>query len=65
MFPKAYRFVDEMEEIASFMGRPAEQGMYEGIALLYQRLAADLAGPRQEIAALAEFFAKVRSPGHH
>ena len=62
MFQKAYRFVDEMEEIANFMGRPAEQNMYEGIARLYERLAQDEAGPQQEIASLAEFFSEPSSP---
>lgn len=65
MFPKAYRFVDEMEEIASFMGRPAEQSLYQGIAQFYERLAQDMAGRQQEIAALAEFFSKAGSARHN
>jgi 3-hydroxyisobutyrate dehydrogenase-like beta-hydroxyacid dehydrogenase len=63
MFVKAYRFVDEMDEVAAFVGHPAEQGVYEGLAALYGRLAEDQAGPRQEIAALAAFFANPRADG--
>jgi L-threonate 2-dehydrogenase len=42
MFPKAYRWVAEMEEIAQYLGdagRGAE--IYDGIARLYERIAAD------------------------
>ena len=56
MFPKAYRFVAEMEEIAEFVGAdPAARQMYEGYAELYQRLAADLEADKQETGALASF----------
>jgi len=56
MFPKAYRFVAEMEEIAEFVGEDAaSREMYEGYAKLYARLAADLDGDKREIGALAEF----------
>jgi 3-hydroxyisobutyrate dehydrogenase-like beta-hydroxyacid dehydrogenase len=42
MFPKAYRFVAEMEEIADFLeADPAGVDMYRAIARLYQRLAAE------------------------
>ncbi|RAI45296.1 NAD(P)-dependent oxidoreductase [Rhodoplanes roseus] len=54
MFPKAYRFVAEMEEIADFLhtDRPACD-LYHAVALLYARLAsAEGAG---EIDALARF----------
>jgi 3-hydroxyisobutyrate dehydrogenase-like beta-hydroxyacid dehydrogenase len=57
MFPKAYRWVAEMEEIASFVGDRAERDMYQSIAELYERLAEDFAHSRDEIDALAEFFA--------
>jgi 3-hydroxyisobutyrate dehydrogenase-like beta-hydroxyacid dehydrogenase len=42
MFPKAYRWVAEMEEIAAFLG-DSENGaaIYEGMARLYERVAAD------------------------
>lgn len=40
-FPKAYRWVAEMEEIAAFLGDdPAARDMYLSIAQLYERLAA-------------------------
>jgi 3-hydroxyisobutyrate dehydrogenase-like beta-hydroxyacid dehydrogenase len=42
MFPKAHRWVAEMEEIAAFLG-DSENGaaIYEGMARLYERVAAD------------------------
>ena len=60
MFSKAYRWVAEMEEIASFLGERSEADMFRGIAELYQRLAIDMQGSKDEIDALAEFFAKAR-----
>lgn len=56
MFPKAYRWVAEMEEVAGFLGQPAHGStIYTGAAALYQHLAAD--GPSgADIQALAEFF---------
>ena len=65
MFPKAYRFVAEMEEVASFVGGEAEHAMYEGIAELYERLAADMTGAQAEIGPLAEFFGKNAPPKAH
>lgn len=58
MFPKAYRWVAEMEEIAHFHGGGPSQQMYEAIAALYQRLAADMAGEKKQIGALSGFFDK-------
>jgi 3-hydroxyisobutyrate dehydrogenase-like beta-hydroxyacid dehydrogenase len=58
MFSKAYRWVAEMEEIANFLGERSEADMFRGIAELYQRLADDREGSKEEIDALAEFFAK-------
>src|SRR6185312_2321497 len=57
MFPKAYRWVAEMEEIADFLaGDPAAQQIYRGTARLYQRLAEGAATPdRGELAAIADF----------
>lgn len=60
MFPKAYRWVAEMEEIAGFTGSEAERDMYEAIAMLYERLAQDQAGAKDEISALAGFFPKAK-----
>ena len=56
MYPKAYRWVAEMQEIAAFAGEDAAtREIYTGIAALYQRLADDEAGPKQEIGALDAF----------
>jgi hypothetical protein len=55
MFPKAYRWVAEMREIAAFLDDPATSRIYEGIADLYERLAADFAGDGAETGALAAF----------
>ena len=54
MFAKAYRFKVEMEEIAAFLGDDDQGGrrIYEGAAQFYERLAADVAGPRAEVACL-------------
>lgn len=60
MFPKAYRWVAEMEEIAGFTGSEAEREMYEAIATLYERLAQDQAGAKDEISALAGFFPQAK-----
>lgn len=57
MLPKAYRWVAEMEEIAAFAGEDAAaRGIYEAIARLYERLAADDAGERAEAEQLKAFF---------
>ena len=58
MFPKAYRWVAEMEEIALFHGGGPSREMYEAIAALYERLAADMAADKKEIGALESFFDK-------
>ncbi|MGK9231864.1 DUF1932 domain-containing protein [Inquilinus limosus] len=58
MYAKAYRWVAEMREIADFLGPddPARL-IYEGMAGLYERLAADVAGEKRDIAALDRFLA--------
>jgi 3-hydroxyisobutyrate dehydrogenase-like beta-hydroxyacid dehydrogenase len=49
MYPKAYRWVAEMEEIAHFMSaEPAARDIYNGTARLYEHLAADVAEGRGE-----------------
>ena len=58
MFPKAYRWVAEMEEIAGFTGSDAEREMYEAIATLYERLAQDQAGAKDEIERARRIFSK-------
>ena len=52
-YPKAYRWVAEMREIAAFLG--AEAGgaeMFEGAARLFEAMAADVAGAGTDRAAL-------------
>lgn len=58
MFGKAYRWVAEMDEIAHFTGGGPSREMYEAIADLYERLAADNRGEKADISALAKFFEK-------
>lgn len=56
MFPKAYRFVGEMEEIADFVGEDeAAKKMYLAFADFYTRIAADYEGTKDETGALAKF----------
>ncbi len=44
MFPKAYRWIAEMEEIAAFAGdAPAGHEIYDGVAELYRRIAEEVA----------------------
>ena len=59
MFPKAYRFVGEMDEIADFVGEdPAAKKLYEAISEFYTRLAKDFDGPHAETDALADLLKK-------
>ena len=59
MYPKAYRWVAEMQEIADFAGEDiATRQIYTGIAALYGRLAQDAAGAKQEIGALDAFLGR-------
>ncbi|MDO8432024.1 MAG: DUF1932 domain-containing protein [Candidatus Binatus sp.] len=70
MFPKAYRWVAEMEQIAEFLG-DAEAGsqIYSGAARLYEQIAADWdrdADASRSIAQLRSFFAagdRIKSSG--
>ena len=56
MYPKAYRWVGEMEEIADFAGEDAAtRQIYQGIARLYARLAQDQGGAQEEVDALSAF----------
>jgi len=56
MFPKAYRFVGEMEEIADFVGDDeAARQIFDAFAKLYTRIAADFGGKKEETGALAKF----------
>jgi len=56
MFPKAYRWVAEMQEIAQFASPDlATQAIYHGLAAFYQQLADDQAGAQADIRALTSF----------
>jgi L-threonate 2-dehydrogenase len=58
MYPKAYRWVAEMEQIAAFIGDPsAGSTIYEGAARLFEAIAADLTNgmPRDRFASLPRF----------
>jgi 3-hydroxyisobutyrate dehydrogenase-like beta-hydroxyacid dehydrogenase len=58
MYPKAYRWVAEMEEVAGFLqADPAGAAMLNGAAALYDRLAADVAESGPETRALAALLA--------
>jgi 3-hydroxyisobutyrate dehydrogenase-like beta-hydroxyacid dehydrogenase len=63
MFPKAYRWIAEMEEIAAFLADDtAARDMYLGIAALYDRMAAGAAktspAAERELTALRGFCAE-------
>jgi 3-hydroxyisobutyrate dehydrogenase-like beta-hydroxyacid dehydrogenase len=59
MFPKAYRWIAEMEEIAAFVESvPGGEGIYRGTADLYRHIAARVAAGNDEdpaLSALREF----------
>jgi 3-hydroxyisobutyrate dehydrogenase-like beta-hydroxyacid dehydrogenase len=56
MYPKAYRWVAELDEIAAFVGEDKdEHAMLAAAARLYERIAADYVGDKREIAALNDF----------
>jgi len=56
MYPKAYRWVAELDEIAAFVGKDhPEHAMLEAAARLYERIADDLAGEKKEIGAMDAF----------
>jgi 3-hydroxyisobutyrate dehydrogenase-like beta-hydroxyacid dehydrogenase len=59
MYPKAYRWVAELDEVAAFVGtdRP-EHEMLSAAARLYERLAADVDGDNKETSALDVFLNK-------
>jgi hypothetical protein len=58
MFPKAYRWVAEMEQIAELTADPAAGAtIYEGAARLYEAVAADIVDgqPQDRFACLTRF----------
>ena len=53
----------QMEEIAEFLGDdPAARLIFQGMAALCRRLAADQAGEQAEIGSLDEFIARLTKP---
>lgn len=53
---KAYRWIAEMDEVASYVGKPSPSAqMFEGVARLYDQLARSYAGDRRDIEALEKF----------
>ena len=54
VFPKAYRWVAEMQEIGDFLGAEGE-AIYDGAAALYERMARDHEGSKTEEAELLAF----------
>jgi 3-hydroxyisobutyrate dehydrogenase-like beta-hydroxyacid dehydrogenase len=56
MYAKAYRWVAELDEIAAFVGNEhAEHKMLEAAARLYERIAEDFAGDKEETGSLDQF----------
>ena len=55
MYSKAYRFVDEMEEISQYLDPRGESEIFAGAAKLYQHIADDYEGAKTEVAALQKF----------
>jgi len=63
MYAKAYRWVAELDEIAAFVGNDKdEHAMLAAAARLYERIAADYEGEKQEIAALDQFLSAPGKP---
>jgi putative dehydrogenase len=59
MHSKAYRWVAEMDEIATFVGQDQlGSGFYEAASRLYEEIAEDFDGPREQTAALDAFCEK-------
>lgn len=59
MYGKAYRWVAELDEISGFVGDDyKENAMLSAAARFYERMAADQAGEKKEIAALDRFLGR-------
>jgi L-threonate 2-dehydrogenase len=59
MYPKAYRWVAEMEEVSDFAGEnAAAKDMYAAIAQFYEHMASDFASDQKDVAALKAFVGK-------
>ncbi len=59
IFPKAYRWVAEMQEIGDFLGGPGE-AIYDGASALFDGMARDHAGSKTEEAELLAFLQRGR-----
>lgn len=56
MFPKAYRWIAEMQEIAAFADEDAAAAeIFRGASALYERISLDVAGERRETRLLESF----------
>jgi len=63
MFPKAWRWVAEMQEIAEFAREDAAaHDIWMGISALYERIAEDVGGGHKEADVLAKFFEGPKPP---
>ncbi len=59
MYPKAYRWVAEMEEVSGFGGgNPPTRDMYAAIAQFYEHIARDLETSHADVDAIKAFLAK-------
>jgi 3-hydroxyisobutyrate dehydrogenase-like beta-hydroxyacid dehydrogenase len=59
MYPKAYRWVAEMEEIAAFLEEDeASAAIYHGLAALFDRVAKDFSGEKLETGVLDALLAE-------
>ena len=59
MFPKAYRWVAEMREIAAFAREDAAAAqIFEGASALYDHMASDVAGERRDARRLERFLSE-------
>jgi L-threonate 2-dehydrogenase len=59
MYPKAYRWVAEMEEVSDFAGEnPASKQMYAAIAQFYEHMAHDFASDQKDVSSLKAFVGK-------
>jgi putative dehydrogenase len=56
MYQKAYRWVAELDEISSFVGKDHdEHAMLEAAARFYERIAADVDGDKREVGVMDKF----------
>jgi putative dehydrogenase len=59
MYPKAYRWVAEMEEVSDFTGENmASKKMYAAIAQFYEHIARDFDSDQKDVSALKDFVGK-------